>query len=242
MSVTQLLKILGYDHLGVEIFHRREFILLVNWLEDRKIRALEVADRVSLRIDSPAFDSAFREYLRQLHCPLEYSSFSDPAVLEEVSAWLVAHAISVDYEDLSEECLDLENAIEVDDSAEVLDGRSCLLDTEVDRLGSLLQISRKDAEKTPEFMIRINNAIRFTLPFLRQGNEAVEPAEQPQLRDFPLGFDSHNAIVNQMSLVLKMLYLWDFRELQTDLNALIMLGQDFTAAPKTNTAMGKVGR
>jgi len=33
-------------------------------------------------------------------------------------------------------------------------------------------------------------------------------------------------IVNQVAVVLKMLYLSDFRELQNDLNALIVLGQE----------------
>ena len=41
---------------------------------------------------------------------------------------------------------------------------------------------------------------------------------------------------------MRMLYLSDFRELQNDLNALIMLGQEYTANPKTNSALGQVGR
>lgn len=37
--------------------------------------------------------------------------------------------------------------------------------------------------------------------------------------------------VNQIATVLKMLYLSDFREMQNDLNALIVLGQEYTANP-----------
>ena len=37
--------------------------------------------------------------------------------------------------------------------------------------------------------------------------------------------------INQIATVLKMLYLSDFREMQNDLNALIELGQDYTANP-----------
>jgi hypothetical protein len=37
--------------------------------------------------------------------------------------------------------------------------------------------------------------------------------------------------INQIATVLKMLYLSDFRELQNDLNALIVLGQGITAKP-----------
>ena len=37
--------------------------------------------------------------------------------------------------------------------------------------------------------------------------------------------------INQIATVLKMLYLSDFREMQNDLNALIVLGQEYTANP-----------
>ena len=37
--------------------------------------------------------------------------------------------------------------------------------------------------------------------------------------------------LNQVAIVLKMLYLFDFRELQDDLNNIIMLGQEYTANP-----------
>lgn len=48
--------------------------------------------------------------------------------------------------------------------------------------------------------------------------------------------------LNRLITVLKMLHLDDFRDLQTDLNALIALGQEYTANPRTNSALGKVGR
>ncbi len=40
-----------------------------------------------------------------------------------------------------------------------------------------------------------------------------------------------DSVVNSVLLVLKMLYLSDFRDLQNDVNALIVLGQEFTANP-----------
>ena len=49
-------------------------------------------------------------------------------------------------------------------------------------------------------------------------------------------------VLNRLAVVLKMLHLDDFRDLQTDLNALIALGQEYTANPRTNTKLGKVGR
>ena len=67
-------------------------------------------------------------------------------------------------------------------------------------------------------------------------------SELLSLKDFPLGFSSGDEVIDQVSKVIKMLHLFDFRELQNDLNALIVLGQEYTANPKTNVAMGQVGR
>jgi hypothetical protein len=40
-----------------------------------------------------------------------------------------------------------------------------------------------------------------------------------------------DTLVQQVAVVLKMLYLADFRDLQTELNCLIVLGQEYTANP-----------
>jgi hypothetical protein len=40
-----------------------------------------------------------------------------------------------------------------------------------------------------------------------------------------------DALVNQIALVLRMLYISDFRELQNEVNDLIVLGQEYTANP-----------
>ena len=53
---------------------------------------------------------------------------------------------------------------------------------------------------------------------------------------------SPDDVINNIAVVLKMLYLLDIKDLQEDLNLLISLGQQYTANPKTNTALGKVGR
>jgi hypothetical protein len=40
-----------------------------------------------------------------------------------------------------------------------------------------------------------------------------------------------DVLVNQIALVLRMLYISDFRELQNEVNDLIVLGQEYTANP-----------
>ena len=78
-------------------------------------------------------------------------------------------------------------------------------------------------------------------PGCRESLKSYETEGIP-LSAFPLGFDTGDTEVNKAAIVLKMLYLWDFREMQSDVNSLIVLGQEYTANPRTNNSLGKVGR
>ena len=59
---------------------------------------------------------------------------------------------------------------------------------------------------------------------------------------FPLGFSSGDATVDRCATVLRMLYLRDLRELQDGVNGILETAQQYTANPKTDAALGKVGR
>lgn len=67
----------------------------VAWLEDRKVRHLDVADRAALRTPSDAWMAAFEGYMRDLGCPYACSHETLLPCVE----WLVEHAIAVEYED-----------------------------------------------------------------------------------------------------------------------------------------------
>ena len=83
--------------------------------------------------------------------------------------------------------------------------------------------------------------VKFSL--LTQENAS----ETFSLQDFPLAHETKgrfvpyhyksyfilflDSTVNQVALVLRMLYLSDFRELQNEVNDLIVLGQEYTANP-----------
>jgi hypothetical protein len=117
------------------------------------------------------------------------------------------------------------------------------ISTEINKLGALILLDRKDNENDADYLQRISTVIRLCLT--SGSMETLKTKIVPgnlQLSDFPVGFDTNDKVLNQISVVLKMLYLSDFRELQNDLNTLIVLGQEYTANPRTNSAMGKVGR
>lgn len=129
-----------------------------------------------------------------------------------------------------------------------------MLTAEIDKLASLLGLARSrdgssgsgtttastssSVEDNAALLLRCNRVVRLRCGATDMGTDA---STQADLSTFPLGFDTGDGVVNQVAVVLKMLYMFDFRELQDDLNNLIMLGQEYTANPKTNQSLGKVG-
>lgn len=215
-------------------------VTLVSWLEDSKIRELQISEREGLKVDrGQLWDTSFQEYLTRLSCPLTAS----PETLPECVEWLVSHAIAVEFEECSEACVGLEGEMAAKNDRggdskntdmEVCEGNSEtnipqneMKDTkfEIDTLGNLVNLKRNENEIDVDFLQRISRQIRLLLtPGSLEALKSNVGSES--LADFPLGFDTKDAIVNQVAVVLKMLYLSDFRELQNDLNALIVLGQE----------------
>ena len=103
-----------------------------------------------------------------------------------------------------------------------------------------------EIEPLLEFLGRISRTIRLLLsPTAMTVFTRIQKSEQPcdfTIDDFPLGFNVSDPVIRRVATVLKMLHLFDFRELQNDLNALVELGQSYTANPRTNSKLGKVGR
>lgn len=231
------LSALEYPHWeGIDLRNKSELVQLVSWLEDRKIRELEIGERAALRTPNECWDISMAGYLETLNCPYVWRSSEEIDCI----AWLVSHAIALEYEDIADTYQDIE--VETDQIDAIDSGDQSELGIKIDELGSLLEMRRTDGENDPDFLRRISRQASLYLShgaqhFLLAGHSASE-----LLPSFPLGFDTADALVNKASLVLKMLYLSEYRELQNDLNALIVLGQEYTANPRTNAVLGKVGR
>ena len=78
---------------------RASVIKLVTWIEDRKIRELDIDERVPLRAPD-TFDAAFAEYLQTVECPHAWvaADVNAPANAK-VLAWLLVQAVAYEYEE-----------------------------------------------------------------------------------------------------------------------------------------------
>jgi hypothetical protein len=73
-------------------------ITLVRWLEDRKIRELDIAERHILE-EGPTWNDGFQQYLVGLGCPF----LASDSMMDKLS-WLIGHAISLECEDKAIDC------------------------------------------------------------------------------------------------------------------------------------------
>ena len=72
-----------------------------------------------------------------------------------------------------------------------------------------------------------------------RAQKAAKPP--PVLEDFPLGFTTGDNDLARAATVLRLLYVADLREFQTEINTLVAQIQELTAEPKTDSRLGKVG-
>ena len=60
--------------------------------------------------------------------------------------------------------------------------------------------------------------------------------------DFPLGFVTGDAALDEAARGLRMQYVAELRALQSHVNGVVACAQEFTANPKTDAQLGRVGR
>lgn len=173
--------------------------------------------------------------------------------------WAISYAIYVEYEECADDCVGMEESGRSDAVAGTADEGDSESEGEeldpnnIDQFGERLSEPRYTNENSADYLQRLAKIIRFQVAKPSDSNinnnsnnsssnSDMEVQGAADLGEFPLGFDTGDNVVNRVALVLKMLYISDLRDLQNDLNGLISLGQEYTANPKTNTKLGKVGR
>lgn len=81
-------------------------------------------------------------------------------------------------------------------------------------------------------------------------NSATEPKDnlasssdtRLALQSIDLGFDTNDKELNEAAKILRLLHIKELRDLQTRINETIVLIQEVTANPKTDSSLGRVGK
>lgn len=260
MWVERRLAALGYprgDH-SFDVNDLQHLQALVAWLEDTKIRFLPVNDRQPLRDPSPNWLSTFKEYLQKLGCPHKVKEPFEGVERLTILDWILSHAIGLAYRDnaesLSEQAQSFQDKSKPADTS---DYSSPQFKEALAALANILQIPLHDDPDTLLNTIQKTVRAKFSEPSLaalgigndNNNNNNNDSKLSATYRDtsisdekFPLGFDTGEKQVNTVATILRLLYIRDLRELQTNINDLIVAVQAFTANPVTNTLLGKVGR
>lgn len=151
----------------LDLSSRTDCIRLVTWLEDRKIRKLEMNQRETLRTDSDIWDSSFAVYLDGLDCPFVW-----PAESKDCLVWMIGYSVAVEYENCADTCHDV--GVEEISDGMIIDNDTGPIATsgssscDIDSIGSLLGLSRQGQESNPGLLL-----FHFKHMFLLLVNSAI---------------------------------------------------------------------
>lgn len=245
-------KLTALKHHGPEKFAVNDvsqFRNLVVWLEDKKIKLYSIEARSALRdTKSDEWKQHFDKYLDDLECPVDRDNNAS------VMDWLLGWAVHLEYKDnakvyntkTSDNLTEAKQmAPQVVTSSNPLDNLSFCDDDfkdGVDRLAKLLNVT-----KHPDHLITLSAVCRIikerlNADVLKHPSEHIVDGKPFPLQECDLGFETGDQILNQAAKILRLLFIHDLRDLQTQINEAIVTVQAITANPKTDTSLGQVGR
>lgn len=222
--IARMLSALEYPF-ELEVSDPSSLARLVSWVEDRKVRQWEIADRGVLRVADSSWDGAFGRYLRDLECPVAWPK--DPL---DCLGFLLRQAVECEFEDDEERAAsDAERACnERDDEALCAEEARALCDA--------VGLDRSRYKDADEVLLALQAAAAKV-------RDDDSPEEQPLADDrYPLGFTTGDRRSDDIARSLRLIYLLDLRRLQDAINDILIKAQNFVANPKTNSNLGKVGR
>lgn len=229
---------------------------LIVWLENTKIRHYPIDQRVNLQNKNASkFISAFQEYMSDVSCPIPWTDGSN---LRPNIEWFLNHAIGLEYSDKSPTYNDtivssVRNSVEAEDwIPPALPPFPDLTSQETqEKLTTLLLLLHIDIENNTEISYEALQKAKAVLasqilPTITESHHTPKEAMDIDSGDhdnnrailevlsrFPLGFTTGDPVVDAAATVLRMLYIKDLRELQTQIDAAIVAQQELTANPRS---------
>lgn len=224
---------------------------LVAWLEHQKIRQLAPEDRDHLSsLEAQQWPVTFSEYLVELDCP----GYESQATVDAESAlqWLLHLATSLSYQDnetlMQPSSAQLQPAENKEMQPVLQQMGSPAFAQQLATLRSRLQMSSTGGSQVDDLRAARDIIAEQILPSAESsqvGQRSREAAQQLSTLDpdtFPLGFATGDIQVDLAATIMRMLYIKDLRQLQTVIDETLVQVQEYTANPKTDSSLGRLGR
>ncbi|GLV33275.1 uncharacterized protein CBL_08443 [Carabus blaptoides fortunei] len=229
---------------NVNVNNTREFRSIILWLEDQKIRHYKIEDRQELRqLDSDNWTQSFDKYRSDIACPIVSENN-----LEQLQ-WILAYAVRLEYADSKEKYRPKEEItktstpnVVVANPLDNMDFNSPDFKNGVNALAKILQLAQHPDHLVTLKAVQKIVCKRLNPDAIEKPNTIIIKGTPFPYQDANLGFDLGDAVLNQAAKILRLLYIQNLRQLQTNINELIVAVQSVTANPKTDTKLGKVGK
>lgn len=207
-----------------------------------------------------------QQYLKDLECPHTYQFDASSDTIISIIDWLLTNAINLEYRDNSQKLNDIRpQTIKQAAAAAAMASSSASASSSAvspaadhvpifafepatikplaDELCSLLGLPSEDDILVSLKAVARALEIRFSdvRAKLRQ-SKAVAEAAASLTHIFTAGFSTGDEVLDRAASVLRLLYVADLRELQTKVDEILVQMQEYTANPKTDSRLGKVGR
>ena len=243
------LRALNYPHTeAFDASDTSKCIALTAWLEDRHIRQLKVEDRGPLRAGDAA---ALAAYLEELGAPADVRAAGPVAC-----SFLLVVALGYEFADKREGLAPAPAAapapaLAADEPALLaLAAALGVAPNRGDAFATLQNCTKAARQVSAAARQREGAAAAAAAaaaapapapaPAARRTRKAAELAPLGEAT-FPLGFGTDDSALDDAARVLRMLYVADLRKLQDAVNTTIVALQEFTANPKTDSRLGRVG-
>ncbi|GAB6021094.1 hypothetical protein CHUAL_003727 [Chamberlinius hualienensis] len=233
---------------GFDINDVGQYRSTVVWLEDQRIRHYKVEERHNLRdIKSANWDNHFTQYLKDLECPIPQHDKNS------IFDWLLGWAIHLEYEDnaskykqqTADSVIQSTNQTPTIVTANPLDNLAFNSEEFIEGVNNLAKLL--NMAKHPDHLVTLKAicelvTTKLNADVIKNPSQYIATGKPYPLKEFELGFETGDYVLNQAAKVLRLLFIHDVRDLQTKINEIIVVIQNLTANPKTDSSLGQVGR
>eukprot|EP01023_Acetabularia_acetabulum_P061082 TRINITY_DN7366_c0_g2_i3.p1 TRINITY_DN7366_c0_g2~~TRINITY_DN7366_c0_g2_i3.p1 ORF type:complete len:262 (+),score=48.12 TRINITY_DN7366_c0_g2_i3:80-865(+) len=258
-TVNWLLEGLKYPRrLQFALENQQEVRGLIVWLENQKIRFYKPAERAALSdVNNPSWNNVFAKYLKDVECPISFGGGN----VKDVLIWLLKHSVSLEYSDNSKEFngYAATRAFKAQNSQNANQQQRPV---QTKKETSFADVEQEEFQKLVQDLMRtlqVDTSNGTTVDHLKEAKEILEEQVLPgishsqdssgnkrkglfDMSQFPLGFKTGDKKLDIAATVLRILYIKDLRNLQSQIDHAIVELQEYTANPKTDSRLGRVGR